>query len=140
MTQLIDFINNQPWLVAGTLAMGLAVLFYEIRLRTRGLMAISPAQLVRLINQGARVVDIRDKEQFDAGHIVDSINLPAADPAAGQAKKIKHSKTVVLVCDTGSKSGQCVEPWRAAGYESAFSLNGGLAAWRQDNLPIVAGN
>jgi len=140
MGQIIEFTNNHPLLVASTLAMGLAVLFYEIRTRMQGLTAISPAQLVRLINQGARVIDVRDKEQFESGHIVDAVNLPAGDLENHQVKKIKKTKALVFVCDNGSKSGLSVEPWRKAGYESAFSLKGGLMAWRQDNLPIISDN
>jgi len=138
MGQLIEFINNNALLVAGTVAMGLAVLFYEIRLRANGLTGVSPAQLVQLINNGARIVDVRDEDIFASGHIVGAINLPAADLSVGQAKKIKKDKTVVLICDNGGKSAQFVESWRKDGFQSAFSLKGGLTAWRQDNLPVVS--
>jgi hypothetical protein len=70
MGQLLEFTNNHPVLVSGTLLMALAVIFYEIRMRASGLTSISAAQAVRVINQGGKVVDVRDKENFDAGHIV----------------------------------------------------------------------
>lgn len=139
MGQLIEFTNNHPFLVAATIGLGLAILFYELRLRASGLTAISTAQAVGLINRGARVVDVRDKAQFDKGHIVDAINLPGSDPDNASGKAPNKKKTIVLVCDNGSASGRCVDVWRKAGYENAFSIKGGLAAWRQENLPIVSG-
>ena len=136
MGQLIEFTNNHPLLVAGTILMGLAVLFYEIRQRAQGLTAITPGQSVQLINSGARVIDVREPDRFAAGHIVDAINLPGAEP--GKAEKLRKNKAVILVCDNGGKSSQSVAGWREAGYEQTFSLKGGLAAWQQDNLPTVS--
>ncbi len=117
--------------------MALAVIFYEIRMRTKGLTSISAAQAVRVINEGGKVIDVRDKERFEAGHIVDAINIPASQLSGGGSKKLKKNRPLLLVCDNGSRSGQCVEPLRKAGYESTFSLRGGLAAWERENLPVV---
>jgi rhodanese-related sulfurtransferase len=138
MGRLIEFAGNNALLVAGTIAMALAVLFYEIRQKSQGLTAVSPPQLVGLMNKGARVVDIREASLFETAHIVEAVNIPEADLSQGKARKIKQAKTVVLVCDNGIKSGQAVAAWRSAGYESAFSLKGGISAWQQDNMPLVA--
>jgi rhodanese-related sulfurtransferase len=140
MGQLLEFTNNHPVLVSGTLLMALAVIFYEIRMRASGLTSISAAQAVRVINQGGKVVDVRDKEHFDAGHIVDAINIPASQLSNGAKKRLKKNRPLLLVCDNGSRSGQCVESLRKAGYESTFSLQGGLTAWERENLPLVRPN
>ena len=39
--------------------------------------------------------------------------------------------------DTGSRSGQSVTALRRNGNEKVFNLQGGIAAWRTENLPIV---
>jgi rhodanese-related sulfurtransferase len=44
---------------------------------------------------------------------------------------------VIVVCDNGVASGRCSDGLRSAGFESAYSLRGGLAAWQQENLPVV---
>jgi hypothetical protein len=106
MEQLIEFSNAHPMLVSGTILMALVVIFYELRMKASGLTAISTVQAVRLINQGARVVDIRDKSQFEAGHIVNSINIPAAELDGEADKRLKSGKSIILVCDNGSKSSQ----------------------------------
>lgn len=137
MEQLIEFSNNHPLLVSGTILMGLAAIFYELRMQASGLTAISAAQVVQLMNQGARVIDIRDKKQFDSGHIVNSINIPAAEIDAAGSKLPKKAKSIILVCDNGSKSAQCLAPIKKNGRENIFSLKGGLTNWRQENLPIT---
>ena len=138
MSQLIEFTNMHPLLMTATVLAGLAVLFYEIRQQASGVAAISAAQAVRLINQGGHVVDIREEAQYRAGHIVDAINLSAAEVGENPPKKLKNSKSVILVCENGSKSASCAAALRKGGLENSFSLRGGLASWQQDNLPIVS--
>jgi len=139
MGQIIEFANNHPLLAAGLILMGLTVLFYELRLRGRSVFEVTPSQAVRLINQGARVVDLRERAAYEAGHLIESMQLPAADLVAQADKKLKKNKPVLLVCDSGGTSGRCVEPLRKLGFENTFSLQGGIIAWQRENLPVVGG-
>ena len=70
MDQLFEFIGNHPFLV-GTFVL-LLVLF--IRNETqRGGRSVSAQELVGLVNkEDAVVLDLRDKKEFEAGHIVDT--------------------------------------------------------------------
>ena len=88
MDQLLEFIGENSLLAAGTVAMALAVLFNELRLKAGTLAAIPTTQAIRLINGGARVVDVRDAESFAKGHIVDAINVTAEDLAGGLPPKL----------------------------------------------------
>ena len=136
MDRLLEFTNNHPLLVAGTIMMALAVIFYELRIRTRGLVAVTTAQAVQLINGGARVVDVREQAAFDAGHIVGAIRL--APEQLADDKRLKKNRPLIVVCDNGLSSSRCGDQLRAAGFESAYSLRGGLSAWQQENLPLVS--
>ncbi len=49
----------------------------------------------------------------------------------------QRKKTLLLVCDNGIASGRSAAELRKAGFEQAFSLRGGLNAWRQENLPVT---
>jgi len=137
MNQLIEFANHNMMLVSGTLIMFFAVIFYELRQKQRSLSAVTTAQAVALINQGATVVDIREQSKFDAGHIIDSINVPAPDLEADATVRVKKNRPVLVVCDSGSLSTRCAATLRQAGYETVYSLQGGLGAWQQENLPVV---
>lgn len=137
MAQLVEFVGNHVWLVAGLVAAWSAVLFYEMRLRAQGATHISAADAVRLINKGALVIDVRKPEEFQSGHIVNARNVPAERVQQGDEINKKKDKILLTVCADGSSSGKAAGHLRKAGYENAFSLKGGLAGWRADNLPLV---
>jgi rhodanese-related sulfurtransferase len=138
MAQLVEFANTHVWLVAGLVVALSAVMFYELRLRTQSATHVSAADAVRLINKGALVIDIRKPEDFEQGHIVNARNI-ALDRLAKDEDAIHKQKNKILlaVCGDGSTSGRAAGVLRKAGYENAFSLKGGVAGWRADNLPLV---
>jgi rhodanese-related sulfurtransferase len=138
MSELIEFVMRHPLLVGGSLMALIATIGYEIRLRSQSSFSIPPPQAVRLINQGATVVDLRDAARFNAGHIVDAINLTADALKTDPESRLKKKRAVVLVCDNGSSSSRLAGVLRQAGFENAWSLEGGHASWERDNLPVVA--
>jgi len=138
MAQLVEFANNHLYLVAGLLVAWSAVMFYELRLRGQGATHVSAADAVRLINKGALVIDVRKADEFAAGHIVNAKNvgldrLQQGDDAVNKQK----NKILLAVCGDGSTSGRAAGLLRKAGYENTFSLKGGVAGWKADNLPLV---
>jgi rhodanese-related sulfurtransferase len=56
--------------------------------------------------------------------------------SAGDTLKKHKEKTVVVYDDSGSVSAAAVRQLVAQGFTRAFTLRGGLAAWRADNLPL----
>lgn len=138
MAQLIEFSLRNPLLVGATLMALIAAIANEIRLRSKGNVSVAAQEAVRLINQGATVVDVREASRFDGGHIVDAINLTPDELATKAESRLKKKKPVLLVCETGSNSARLVNALRQAGFENAWSLDGGLTAWERDNLPVVA--
>jgi rhodanese-related sulfurtransferase len=138
MGQLVEFAGNHVWLVAGLFAAAAAVMFYEFRLRGQGATHVSAADAVRLINKGALVIDVRKPEEFEQGHIVNARNVPLERVQQDDdAIKKQKNKILLTVCADGSNAGRAAGHLRKAGYENAFSLKGGLAGWRADNLPVV---
>lgn len=139
MDRLLEFISANPLLVVATLLMAIAVVAVEIQLRARALLEVSTAEAVRMINRGATVVDIRDKTRFDAGHVVESLNMAAADLSKGEEGRIKRKRGVLVICENGSQSYGVVKALRAAGFDGAFSLKGGIGSWQRDGQPLVTG-
>ena len=137
MAQLVEFAGNHLWLMAGLVVAWTGVMFYELRLRTQGATHVTPADAVRLINRGALVIDVRKPEEFQAGHIVNARNVPVDRVQQGDEINKKKDKILLAVCADGATSGRAAGHLRKAGYENAFSLKGGLAGWRADNLPLV---
>jgi len=137
MGQIVEFAGNHVWLVTGLVVALLAVMFNELRLRAQGATHVSAADAVRLINRGALVIDVRKPEEYQTGHIVNARNVPVERVQQGDEINKKKDKILLAVCADGMSSGRAAGHLRKAGYENAFSLKGGLAGWRADNLPLV---
>ncbi len=136
MAQFFEFVGNH-WILS-TLWVGLLVAFIVHRNKT-GAQAVTAQQAVMLINRSeGRVLDIREKKEYEAGHIVDSIHIPMAKLSAsmGQLEKYK-SKPVIVVCKMGQHSGEVCKTLKQTGFEQAVRLSGGMGEWRAQNLPLV---
>jgi rhodanese-related sulfurtransferase len=95
-------------------------------------------QAVRLMNQGALLIDVRAKAAYDAGHIGDARNIPAAalEGVAGALQKWRD-RNVIVYCDSGRDAASAVRTLAKLGFTKAASIDGGLAAWTKDNLPVT---
>lgn len=139
MEQLFEFIGNH-YILTGLFVV-LMALFVRNELQ-RGGRAVSAQQLVDLINrEGAVVVDVRDKKEFGEGHIVDALNIPHTAIASRIGELERHKvKPVVVACKMGQHSGAVGTILRKAGFENVARLRGGIAEWRNQNLPVVRGS
>ena len=138
MQQFFEFIGNHPFLV-GTFAL-LLVLFIRNESR-RGGNSVSPQQLVDMVNrQNAVVVDIRERKEYQAGHIVDSVNVPysALESRLDELKNYRD-RPIVVACKMGQTAGAAGTVLRKKGFENVSRLTGGMAEWRNQNLPVVKG-
>jgi rhodanese-related sulfurtransferase len=138
MERLLEYVTRHPFLVGGTAALALAVLAYEAsRLRSGG-QAVGPMDAVRLMNQGALLLDVRSQGEFDAGHILESRHVPQ-DQLAGSVETLKKykDKVVIACCESGMRSGAAARLLQAQGFTKVVNLKGGLQAWRAENLPLV---
>ncbi len=140
MDRLIEYVGHHPLLVAAAVIAGAIVFAYEYYLRMQGLSAISPQELIRLMNQGALVLDIRTLDEFAAGHINGARQLPPDQvPKAGETLK-KHREKPVVVYGADETGGPVVVRNLAShGFTKAFCLRGGLASWKAENLPLAKG-
>ncbi|MDP2323407.1 MAG: rhodanese-like domain-containing protein [Gammaproteobacteria bacterium] len=139
MDKILEFANASPYLLTATVLMLIAVVAFELRLRARASFEVSIPETIRMINNGATVVDVRDAALFAAGHIVEAVNIPTAELVKGEEGKIKKKRAIVVVCENGTESLQCVRKLRVAGFDGAFSLGSGLEGWRRDNHPLFSG-
>ena len=138
MQRLLEFIANHTFLVAAAAVAAAAAISYEIRERVQAFAALSAMQAVRLMNQGALVIDLRARESFDAGHIGDARHVPAAE-LESQAESLKkwRDKNVITYCDTGVNGARGARTLMELGFTKVFNLHGGLNAWVKDNLPLA---
>ena len=90
------------------------------------------------MNQGALVLDVRKPEEFALGHVNGAKHLPSDQIlTAGESFRRFKEKPVVVYCDSGSLAAAAVRQLTAQGFTKAFTLRGGFAGWRAENLPVA---
>jgi rhodanese-related sulfurtransferase len=138
MQQVVEYLGHHPYLASGAVLVAAAWVIYEVQARIRAFAALSAMQAVRLMNQGALVIDLRAKDSFDAGHIGDARHVPVADlPAQADALKKWRDKTVITYDDNGNGGASAARTLTKLGFTKVFNLEGGLNAWVKDNLPLT---
>ena len=103
-----------------------------------GIRNIGPMQAVQLVNrEGGVFVDVCQPEEYKAGHIPNSLNVPLASlrQPPKQLEKYK-GKPVIVSCRSGNRSVKGAVMLRKQGFQAVYSLSGGLAGWQRDNLPL----
>jgi rhodanese-related sulfurtransferase len=140
MDRLLEYVGNHPFLVGAAGLMALVVLGFELRQRAHSADSVSSTEAVRLMNAGALLVDVRSANQFKDGHINGARSVPGDQIAGGAAalEKLKD-KTLIMCCESGTASGAAARKLAQLGFKQVYNLRGGLAAWRQDNLPVAKG-
>jgi len=117
---------------------GVALLVYELRQRAHSVGGLAPQDAIRLMNQGAAVIDLRVQQDYQAGHINGARNIAAAE-IGGAADTLKRyrEKPVIVYCERGSAAPGVVRALAQQGFTKVFNLRGGIAAWRAENLPLA---
>jgi rhodanese-related sulfurtransferase len=138
MQRLFEFVGHHPYLASGAVLIAVALAVYEIMARIQAVAALSAMQAVRLMNQGALVLDLRTKQSFDAGHIGDARNVAATD-LESQIESLKkwRDKNVITYDDSGTGGAGVARTLTKLGFTKVFNLEGGLNAWVKDNLPLT---
>jgi rhodanese-related sulfurtransferase len=135
MEQALEFINNN-WMLVSVWGAFLAAFLWDNNQRSGA--SISAAQATQMINkQDAAVLDIRDKKEFDTGHLANAINIPYAS-LTERMSELESSKEhpIVLVCKSGQSVGMAGKTLKQKGFQ-VFRLSGGMLEWTNQNLPVV---
>jgi len=140
MDKILEFTGNHTLLVLALMVSFFVLVFSELRRKASGLVNIEAGEAVKLINNDAMVVDLRNVDAFAKGHIVSAKNIPADElDARMNVLESAKSKPIIAVCDAGTTASKAVHTLRAAGFDSVYGLKGGISAWSQAGLPLVTG-
>ena len=132
----MKFIVDNWMLILVALSSGALLLWPIVQGMTQA--GISPAGAVDLINrERAVVVDVSETEEFAAGHVGGAKNIPFSQLEEKLTATVKNKTLpLILICQTGTRSGRALAIAQKLGYQQAQSLGGGLGAWKTANLPI----
>jgi len=85
----------------------------------------------------ATVIDIRSKADFNKGHLLGSINIPASEIKNADKELEKHKQNpIVLVDANGMQASAAAQQLQKTGFTQVSRLQGGIVSWTNDNLPV----
>ena len=95
---------------------------------------VGPADVTRLQGGGAVLLDVREDDEWTAGHAPDAVHVPLG--RVGEAASRFAVQEVLTVCRSGARSGRAAKTLAAAGVE-VHNVAGGMSAWASAGLPVV---
>lgn len=92
---------------------------------------ISTTELADRIKEGKApvMIDVREVDEFVAGHIPGSINLPLSE-FMNLYQQIPQDQEVALVCRSGNRSGRAFGFLFQQGWRQIRNMAGGMLAWQ----------
>jgi rhodanese-related sulfurtransferase len=137
----LEFVIQYWYLFAMLAAILLLLAFDPAGRSVGGASKISPGQLPQIqARKSAVLVDIRSSDEFNQGHIAQSLSLPLETLESSLKKLNKHrGKPVILVCQSGIRAGKAASILKKNQFEELYVLDGGVASWKKENLPLTRG-
>jgi rhodanese-related sulfurtransferase len=106
---------------------------------TPGMAAtISVADAAVLRDDGAVIIDVREPDEWAAGHIPGAILIPLGE-LPSRIGDVPPNRPIVVVCRSGNRSAQGRDILIGAGFPAVTSLDGGMNDWAAAGLPIETG-
>ncbi len=96
---------------------------------------LAPREVAEMMKGEAQLIDVREPDEREAGHIPDDTAHIELDRLTEEAGQVDRERPVVFYCRSGSRSLLAAQAFAAAGYD-AHNLSGGLKAWVAEGLPL----
>lgn len=87
-----------------------------------------------MIKDGALLLDVREKGEWDAGHAPKAKHIPLGT-LGSKLGTLRQDRTVIVVCRSGNRSSRACAMLTEAGFD-AHNLKGGMHAWQSAGLPM----
>lgn len=100
---------------------------------------VSVADAFALRTAGAFILDVREPDEWAAGHVPDATLIPLGD-LASRVGEVPRDRQVVVICRSGNRSAAGRDILLGAGFPSVTSVAGGMTDWTAAGYPTVTGS
>ena len=99
---------------------------------------VDPSEVHELLGNGVAIVDVRESEEFAAGHIPGARSVPRGYLESRIEGTVPdRSQRVILYCASGQRSALAAHTLsQALGYESVASMTGGITLWKDRGYEV----
>jgi hydroxyacylglutathione hydrolase len=102
----------------------------------QSLELVSIDRLDALLEAGAELIDVREKDERDTGYIAGSRNIPYRLLTLGEAD-LPRDRPIVTICETGPRAAIAASILAAHGFDAHPVWNGGIDSWVAAGKPTV---
>lgn len=97
---------------------------------------LGPLDAKAMVDRGeATVVDVREDWEWARDHIPNATHTPLGRILSRPQDAITGDN-LVFVCEVGQRSAVAAEMAAALGKQNVYNLEGGMTAWRREQLPV----
>lgn len=96
-----------------------------------------PAISVEQVPLDAVILDVREDDEWAAGHAPDALHVPMMQ-VPSRTDEIPADRDVVVVCRVGQRSAQVTAFLLHNGWERVINLDGGMTDWEAAGRPMVS--
>lgn len=140
MQEIMQFIGNHLILSFLWIILLCAIICDLVQSKLYSINEISHSEVIQLINkEDAIIIDLRSRDAYLMGHIINSINLLAVDITNCNLGYINKSKSrpVIAICYNGRTSRKIAKKLNKDGFKRVYFLKEGIDGWIKENLPLV---
>lgn len=96
------------------------------------------ASIADLPTDGISLLDVREPDEWAAGHAPDAIHIPLGELPArvGELAGLPDDRPVYVICRSGGRSARATA-WLNAGGREAVNVAGGMKSWHTEGRPVV---
>jgi rhodanese-related sulfurtransferase len=97
----------------------------------------SATEVADVMRQRAvQVVDVREHDEWRAGHIDGATHIPLG-ALASRVAELDRDKPIVTICRSGHRSMAAAQALKGAGFSDVANMEGGMIAWARSGLPVI---
>jgi len=137
---LMSFMQSptNQMLVGVLLLSGGMLVWPFVQRRLSSVKDVNNVEATQLINRrNAVLLDVREPKEFEGGRLPSAIHIPLSQLAGRVSELAKFTaRPIVAYCDTGRRSRMAAGALEKAGFKEIYTLQGGIAAWKKDGLPV----
>ncbi len=101
-------------------------------------MHVTVTELKKAMDDGAHVVDVREPNEYDAGHVPGAALMPLATVPIRHSE-LPRDQTIFLICQTGGRSFTAASWLAQQGYD-VRNVTGGTSDWVAHGFPVESGS
>jgi rhodanese-related sulfurtransferase len=99
---------------------------------------ISVSELEQLVAQGSLLIDVREADEYAAGHVPTAISIPLST-VQDRVDEFRHQETVYVICQVGGRSMRACQYLADFDIDNLVNIAGGTTGWIALGNAVVAG-